>query len=435
VRSRRLLFLLLLITCVIWAARVSERYSVAVDLSATGLHSLSDSAQQALDQLGSGLQITAFMPDLLVQRAELEQLLAPYLAHRSAPELAYVDPLKNPDQAEALGAHASGELHLRWGERTEVLSQVTREQLDLALNRLALRGERWIVSLTGHGEHEIDQGPAGLADFADRAQQLGYQMIALDPRRIDRLPDNTAMLLIAAPSQAYDERVADLVRTYLTAGGRVFWLGRGTDPSPASALTIADFGLRQLDGVIVDADAARFGLDSPANAIATLDASDVLPRGIQQPAALYRARAFDVALSNEWSEVARFSSGTQSWNETSDLTGRLRRDPVEGELAGPLPIAIALQAATLQDPGRLVYVGSPYLLSNAHIGRLGNRQWAFGLLRWLTENTALRSESRPTHQLRWSPLLGSGLAILTMVLLPLGYLVAGVWLRTQRRRG
>lgn len=432
---RRALFLVLLLACVIWSARISERYTVQLDVSTSGLHSLSEGARQALDQLDRGLFITAFLSELPVQRAALEQLLAPYLAHDSRPALRYVDPLKHPDQADALGARSPGELHLRWGERLEVLSQPTRATLDAALTRLALRGERWVVSLTGHGERDIDESPSGLSTFAEQARNLGYQVIALDARRMDRLPDNTAVLVVAAPQQAYADTTAAMIKSYLAEGGRVLWLGGTERTATTPDLLTQLFGLHPLPGLVVDAAAARFGLDSPANAVASLEADEVLPRASQQPAALYRATAFEMSGSADWTEISRFRSSGQSWNETGNLTGRLRRDPDAGEQPGPLTIGIALQATTGESPGRLAYLGSAYPLSNAHIGRLGNPDLAFGLLRWLSENTALQAESLPSHQVRWSPQVGAGLALLSMGVLPIAYLLGGVWLRARRRRG
>jgi hypothetical protein len=431
---RRILFLLLLVACVVFATRIAERHTVQLDLTERGTHSLSEVAREALDQLGGNLEITAFVPQYPVQRAELEQLLAPYLAHDAQPRLVYVDPLKHPDQAAALGATTSGELHLRWSDRREIVERPGPEALDQALNRLALRGERWVVSLTGHGERAIDDTLSGLSAFAGQAERLGYRMIGLDARRIDRLPDNTAVLILAGPREPYPARVAELIETFVTEGGRVLWMSGLADGTGGTDLASRLLGIRPLPGVVVDADAARFGLESPANAIAQPAASAVLTRPPEQPVALYRAMAFEVSLPETWSEIARFRSSERSWNETGELTGRLRLDPERGERMGPLDVGIALQSTAGTASGRVVYLGSAYPLSNAALGQLGNGELAVGLLRWLSDNPQLRPEDLPSHTLRWTPQLGAALAFLFMAVLPVGYLAGGVWLRTRRRR-
>ena len=81
------------------------------------------------------------IPDYPVQRAQLEQLLAPYLARSEKLSLTFIDPVKEPDRARALGAARHGELQLRMGQRLEVIATPTTTSIDRALNRLALQGD------------------------------------------------------------------------------------------------------------------------------------------------------------------------------------------------------------------------------------------------------------------------------------------------------
>lgn len=429
--ARRLVFLGLLLACLVLAARVGERYSWQLDLTTTRHHSLTPAATAALEQIGAGLEIVAFVPDYPIQRAQLEGLLAPYLGHPTGPRLRYVDPLQRPDEADALGARREGEIHLRVGDRREVVVEPSRTQIDAALNRLALRGERWIVSLTGHGERPIDGSPGGLGRFAERAEQLGYRIVSLDPRRIDRFPDNSGILLVAAPDQPLDERTKALVNGYLADGGRLLWLsGDQADPFAQS------LGIRHLPGRVVDADAARFGLESPVNAIVDRLPSELLPQAPRQPAVLYQAAALEYEAIVGWHRVATLQSSAASWNETGGLQGRIRRDPEAGERAGPLTVGIALEADDGEAaPARVVYLGSPHLLTNAQLGRGANAEVALGLLRWLSDNPQLSVDrDAPDLDVRWSPAVGIGLAMGLMGALPLGYLVTGLLFRARRRR-
>lgn len=430
--TRRFVFLVLLATCVVLAARVGERYAWQLDLSAQRSNSLSPAAELALDRLGSGLDLVAFLPDYPFQRLQLARQLAPYLAHPSAPRLRYIDPLARPDLAEAEGAQRQGELHLRFAERREVVAEADSTQIDQALNRLALRGDRWIVSLTGHGERQIDDSPGGLARFAERAERLGYRVLGLDPRRIEQLPDNTAVLLIAAPRLAYDKRTTQLIDTFIDSGGRLLWLG-GDAIEP---LAETRFGIRHLPGIIVDADAARYGLDSPAYAIVDQVPASLVPRAPDQPATFYRATALDAMPVEPWQTTAVLRSSASSWNETGQLTGRLRRDADAGEQTGPLNVGIALQTVDGRaPPARVVYLGSAHLLSNAQIGRAANAALALGLVHWLSDNPQLLvADAAPDHHIRWSAGVGATLAVVLMGGLPLVYLGAGLWLRARRRR-
>ena len=428
---KRLIFLLLLAGCLILIARVSERHVWQWDVSTQRINSLSEAAHQALDQLPGRLELIAFVPDLAVQRAELAQLLAPYLAHPSQPLLHYIDPVAKPETAREFGVGGQIELHLIAGPRREVVSRPSNTAIDRALNRLALRGERWIVSLRGHGEAEIDATPSGLARFAEQTEQLGYHMLSLDPRQIDALPDNTAVLLIAAPTRAYETHTQNLVEAYLADGGPLLWLGVETLP----VSLVEDLGVNPLPGIVVDATAARHNLDKPDHAIVTDYPSRLLQRPPAQASALPKAVAFEIAERDTWQTVATLQSSPLSWNETGAVQGRLARDPNLGETAGPLIVGAAFESRTPTSSARIVLLGSSHLLGNTQLGLAGNLDLTLGLLNWLSDNPALIVDRPgPDLDIRWSPQVAAILALGLMGGLPLLYLGTGLWLRRRRSR-
>ena len=56
------------------------------------------------------------------------------------------------------------------------------------------------------------------------------------------------------------------------------------------------------------------------------------------------------------------------------------------------------------------------------------------LVRWLTDNTALTSDTGPGNlDIRWPPAVAARLANGLMAGLPLIYLLTGLWLRRRRR--
>ncbi|MDJ0741281.1 MAG: Gldg family protein [Gammaproteobacteria bacterium] len=429
--ANRWLFYALLAACVLLVARVAERYPLRADISVRQANSLSAVARQALGALPAALEITAWVPALAVQRAEVERLLAPYLAHPAAPRLVFVDPVAEPRRARDAGVGRHGELHLRTGARREVVTTASRAALDSALNRLARHGERWIVTLKGHGEVIPDDRPAGLGRLATRLETLGYQVVALDPRQLESLPDNTALLLVAAPAQPYADRVTQLIGDYVDGGGALLWL-LGDAPVRLPGMDIA---LDVLPGRVVDAAAAQYGLASPDHAIVT-DYPALLTPPPAMHSVIGRARALDWRERPGWQPVGRLHSSPRSWNETGALTGRVARDPALGERAGPLTVGLALQRRAVdRPPARLLFVGGADWIGNSRIGDAANLALATGLVNWLTGNAALAAPA-PANDLdiHWSPLFGGLAAIMLMAVLPLAYLLTGLWLRARRRR-
>lgn len=429
--ARRWLFFALLIACLVLAARVSQQYVFRLDLSAQQINTLSPSAARALAALPAGLRITAFLPDFPVQRAQLEQLLAPYLAHSADVRLDFVDPIKQPEAAREHGVSRHGEIHLASGPRREVVATPTAQAIDLALNRLALRGERWIVTFKGHGESEIDDTPGGLARFVRHIEGLGYRFVALDPRQLDTLPENTAALLIAAPTTPYEAHTEALIEGFIAGGGNILWLADRALPGFVGR----DLGIGLLPGVVVDAAAARYQLDSPDNAIVSDLPTELLAQENGGFAVLKQARALVIDERSGWRVSARLQSSARSWNETGDLKGQIARNPENDERSGPMTVVAVLtrdQGTGRQDQ---VFVGGRHLISNDQLGQGANLSLAVGLLRWLTANQQL-ADNMPAADLeiRWSPQLAGWLALGLMGIVPALYLAAGLWLRARRRR-
>jgi len=430
--ARRLLFYALLVICLILLARVGERHAFRLDLSTQRINSLSAGAARALDALHDGLQITAFMPDYPVQRAQLRQLLAPYLAHTPKASLEFVDPIREPGLAREHGVARHGEVHLISGPRREVIATPGRQTIDLALNRLALEGERWIVSLKGHGESGVDDTPGGLGRFVAHVERLGYRFVSLDPRQLDKLPENTALLLIAGARVAYAAHSEALIEGYVAGGGPLLWLVDG----PLPDFVGRDLGIELLPGIVVDAAAARYQLDSPDNAIVSELPDELLAgQSDESVGVLKQARALRLSERSAWRPRLRLDSSPRSWNETGDLRGQIARDPQLGEQAGPLTVGVVMGRHDGQPGQDVAFIGSRYLVGNDQIGVAANIGLAVGLVRWLTANRALGDAPPPADlEIRWSPQLAGWLALSLMGGLPAAYLAAGLWRRARRRR-
>lgn len=432
--NRWLLFCLLLV-CLVLVARIGERHKVQIDLSAGQINSLSAAATNALDALPGPLDIKAYAPDYPVQRAQIQQQLAPYLDHAypnhaGATTLTFIDPVKDPQLARAAGVAGHGELHLHVGDRREVVANPSRAAIDAALARLARQGDRWIVSLKGHGEALIDQRPDGLGHFVDRVETLGYRALSLDPRQLDRLPENTAVLLVAGPTRAYGTHVDALIARFIEEGGSVLWL---VDSLPI-ALPALNLDIQPLPGVIVDAAAAQYGLADPDNAIVS-DYPALLTNPPGGFSTLKRARGLQWSETPAWRVAGRLTSSARSWNETGALSGTLKRDPQLKETRGPLTVGLALERDASQSGARLFVLGSRHMLGNSGIGQGNNLQLATAIVHWLSGNDRLSpARAAPDLDIRWSPTLAGILAVALMAVLPALYLATGLWLRARRRR-
>ena len=150
---------------------------------------------------------------------------------------------------------------------------------------------------------------------------------------------------------------------------------------------------------------------------------------------LHRARGIDTQETADWTVVGQLRSSPRSWNETGDLHGAISRDPGRGEHAGPVTVGVLLQRGDGGSDGRIAMIGSRHWLTNARVGQAANLALATGLVRWLTDNRELVTATvNDRLDVRWSAQTAGTLAALSMYLLPVAFVVAGIWLRHRRRR-
>lgn len=400
-------FALLLLALVLTVGWLAARHDRTFDWSSSARNSLSPESIALLQGLPDGaeapLRITVFAPrEHRIGRA-VEALLARYRRHRPDLDIQWVDPQTAPERARSADVHLLGQLVLEHRGRRETLEALSEGTLSSAITRLTLERAPWAAVLEGHGERAMGGGGADIGRFAQLLRQRGFRLQPLDLASAGRVPDNTDLLVVTAPSIALFPGEADALVSFLDAGGNLLWLldpGASTDGLMGLEPLANYLGLRLLPGIVVDAQASELGFEAPTFAV--LDDWPVHPLGrdLKDHAVLPGSLAFAPAAAPGWHLDATLTTGEQSWNETGPIRGEITRDPAAGEEAGPLALALALArprptpastadtdpAATPATPTeqRVIVVGDGDFASNAHLGSAENRELALRMARWLT---------------------------------------------------
>lgn len=347
---------------------------------------------QALDALQGPLVATVYAPPQPLLRSDIEKQLQPLRRHYPAFELRYIDPLKQPQLMRELGIRRHGELTLEAMGRSQHIAEPTPGSLLRALSHLARQGQPWIVAFTGHGEASLRaDGPGGLSAFAAAAAGLGFQAVELDPRQAPQLPDNAALLLVAAPAQPYPPAILERLHRYLEGGGRLLWLHEGEDTGALTALS----------GIL--AGDSRDGLRQ----VQPQDTHWPPRQPVERAALFDGGHALQAATHGSWQVAARL---------------------VDTNATGQPALGLALQ----QGDARLLAFGDSDFLRNSLIGRAGNAELGIAALNWLTDNALASAPPADDLALHWSDGLVIALTLLEMLLLPLALLATG-WVIRRRR--
>jgi ABC-type uncharacterized transport system involved in gliding motility auxiliary subunit len=430
-----LLTILLLIAAGL-GLRVAHRYGGAWDVSANARHSLSAASRAVVERLPSPVRFTVIAPEYGSLRAPAQILMDRYRRARPDVVVDFLDPDRNPEQARRLGVRQPVELLIEYDGRSERLGRISEQAVTSALQRLALRGERWVVGLSGHGEASLTgRANFDLGDFGTALARAGYRVQPVSLADTGQLPRNTALLVLAGPQVDLPEAEQQALLRYLADGGNLLWLLG--DGGTAQAVDLAaGLGLQRLPGVIVDPAAATVGAADPTVAVVAHYPGHPAVGQLATLSVFPGAVALSAAPQG-WEATALLQTGAQSWNETGPVKGEVTADKARSEHHGPLTLGWALARARADGSRqRVVVVGDADFLSNAVVGNGGNLDLGLNLVRWLAQDDALLDippRVAPDRTFELPRPVGLALAATFLVGLPLALVTAGWWIRRRRR--
>lgn len=435
-REKLLIRPLLAIAAALVIGVLVARHPFIADLTADGRHSLMPQTIDVLNQLDAPLTAEAFIGPTDPVAGELTQLLRRYQRASKHIQYRFTDPATDPARSRELKIQAGGELILSYQGRRQRLTDVSQQELTLAMQRLLRTSTRTVAFVTGHAERAIDgETAADLTAFASHLRDIGYQLTTIQLG--DEIDDDLSTLVIAGPMQRYlPGEVANLLG-YISRGGNLLWL---TEPGSDDGLTALEYelGINRTAGVVVDLAAQSLQVERPDFALAAHYSADSITRGFDSVTLFPQAVAIDLPQLREWRATPVVQTGEQAWTETGPISGTVQHGDDEHEISGPLTLVMALQRNVGDVLQRVVVAGDGDFLADAWIGNGGNRDLGARLFNWTTDDQHLLSISYPVpadRELVISSQSILALSALALVLLPVSLLSTATAIWYRRRRG
>jgi ABC-type uncharacterized transport system involved in gliding motility auxiliary subunit len=348
-------------------AFLSTRYGERFDWSEQKVNTLSEQTLSLLAELDGEVELTAFfreqdspaVRDLLDRYAEASELVS----------LRYVDPNRRPDLVESYQVDvadlARGLLLVRRGDASVKVDEFGEAEITNALLRLTRKGSRVVYFLEGHNERPVGRAdepgessgsesphsphspdspdspdsPSGLSRAAAALRNETHRVEPLLLSTLADVPEDAESVVIAGPTRPFFEAERAALERYLARGGALLVM---IDPRAQTNLyeDLRRWGVEMGDDVVVD----------PLQSVAGQPTALVVDRyaeehPIVEPISrtvFSMARSVSKAADHEGLEPLVFASES-SWAER-DLdgwmkSGRAMQD--EGDLAGPVPLAVA----------------------------------------------------------------------------------------------
>lgn len=401
------------------------------------------------------LQILATLPDKVMATgfysASLgtggaEPLLLKFKSNSNGKfDFKFIDPDQDPLAAKQAGITGDGKILLTMGDRKEIASFASEEEVARALIRLVDPEPRAVYFLQGHGEPAIDRsGDENYSRAKETLESKNYTVGTINLLTNKSIPEDALAIIIAGPKKPLAQSEVNLLKDFVNKGGALFVMEDpvqftefGESPDPLKEYLLADWGIQMDNKVVID-------LENSQNAIWALssqfNSSHPITRNLTSNyiVILPQTQSLSILPLENITATPVLLTTQNSWGESNLQPGTTPDfKPEEGDVQGPLNLAVAAENSNTK--GRVVVIGSSLYASDGFFDAYGNGNMFANSVDWAAEQENLinitpregitRIYSAPAG---WNFLI---IVLLTVFVLPGLAIVFGVtsWLQRRKR--
>jgi len=455
---QKIIFLVLFISCIGMLAWLSNHYSYQFDLTANKRHSLSSDSIDLLKLLEKEVMVHAYTTDEVTQKAVAE-IISRYQQVKSDFRLKLLNPDIDIEQAQRDGIVMDKPFAfvIYYDDRMEHITSLSEQAISNALLRLNRRQNQQIIFLSGHGERDINASDTrAYTTLRKQLQDTGFNLRTINLLQ-QPLPDNSELMIIAAPVHEYLAGEIEQITQFIERGGNLLWL---VDPGELQGLEVlaTSLNLSLHDGLIIDNNPElrqTLNIQHPAIIPVTEYYPHLITSTIRYNTLFPLARGIsplddvsDDAIN--WQAEALFSSPGKSWSEAGGLAEEMSFDSADGDIAGPVTMAVALHrplqtpqsaaphTASSKGSQRIVIIGDSDFLSDSYIGAGANLSLGLNIFNWLVGDddfVSVEVKPSPDTKLELSEIQLMVIAFGFFFIIPLLLLVIGfrIWYVRKNR--
>ena len=353
--------------------------------------------------------------------------------------------------------------------RSEKIFNLSENMIANAILKTIQTEQKHVYYLTGHGERLFSgQGREVMKTLAIGMRDDNYQVDELLLLRKKGVPENTSMLIIAAPKKELEEVEIEYIDAYIKSGGKLLvFLEPDMKPGRLTAL-LERYGFKLPPSFVIDPESVRFAL-AGGNIVTPFAVNygvHDITKQLQGLATVFptarHVSATGIPKAGLHSEdLVKTGVGSYTVESVSLQNGELSFDP-KTKKEGPVPIGAAVtvtldlyklaQGQGSQDnaktpaaekknekknEARIVVFGDADFASDAFIGAQGNANLAFNTVNWLggeKDLITIRPKSRTGEPLVLAGGEGRFVQLFTVWMMPLFIILIGAAVYVRRRQ-
>lgn len=423
---------------------ISSNHYHRFDLSSSKGFTLSPQTISVLKNLSKDVRIVGFFQEGNQSKERYKGLLETYKYHTKHFKFEFIDPDREPAVTKRYKVDEYDMVVLESEAKEARVKDLSEQELTNAIIRVSREGKKSIYFIEGHGEHGVnDSDKSGYSQVRDVLSSQGFDIKKLILIQEGKIPDDTAILVIAGPQKPFLQAENNLIGEYINGGGQLLLM---IDPATGSEVEelIGRLGVRLGNDVVIDPLSRIFGGALNVPVVSKYPNHEITNSfNLVTFFPVARSIQFDQEKGKDIDFKPVIQTGPNSWAETDLEKGEAGFDPKK-DIQGPVTIGatVSLQeregsAIQKERRFRLVIFGDSDFSSNAYFSSSGNGDLFLNSLNWLAREEDLISIS--PKEVKGSRLLltrteGRRLFIIPVLLLPSLVLISGLMVWRKRRR-
>lgn len=426
-----------------------------IDITSSGLYTLSESTQTVVDNLNQPIEIYYLVQDGY-QDSAVETLLNRYKEKSDNISWQIKDPALNPTFAQNYDNAAEGSVIVTCGEKYQVLDSYdlyqynydyntggyttsfdAENQITSALRYVSSEETPKVYLLKGHNETEIPSG------ISEQMKQQNLTTEELNLLNYDAVPEDAAAVMIISPQKDLTEHETELLRTYLAGGGHIMLFSQiNSVQFPNLDTLLGEYGMQRTNGLAVELDTSKIYAGLPTVLLPTITQGN-LTSGVDTDGYIlteYCEGIIEVSEMPENVSVTKILTTSSNSHSKTNWQQMESWDYEEGDVQGPLSVGLYGSKTENEVESGIVWFSSMSLLDeNADAVVNGNNSaLVLSALAEIAgqevESLGIAAKSLDTQYLVMSAQDAGRWNMICMYVIPFAALIIGIAITVKRRK-